>query len=97
MYDKNKNCSDAAIVHYIFMSGQVPVADLVKPHGNSKKNDIYSRTFTSTKQRMASTNVGTNELRSEIIEESGGIDKIDNLSSLPRSAQQINYERIKNK
>jgi hypothetical protein len=32
---------------------------------------------------MASTNVGTNELRSEIIEESGGIDKIDNLSSLP--------------
>ena len=65
--------------------------------GIPKKNELYSRTFTSTKQRMASTNVGTNELRSEIIEESGGIDKIDNLSSLPRSAQQINYERIKNK
>ena len=39
----------------------------------------------------------TNEFRSMIIRENGGIENIDNMSLLHRNNQQIHYQRNKNK
>ena len=97
MHDKFNNLCDVAILQYIFKDGPVSVKTLLKPHGNSKSDIVYSRHFESTKQKMSSTTCNTNEFRSMIIRENGGIENIDNMSVLPRNNQQIHYQRNKNK
>jgi len=84
------------IIYYIFKNGQVDGRKLVRPQGNSNtEGNFFSRTFQTTKDRMKTTAVPTDEFRSLIISENGGLANIDNTRVLPRNYKQLNYERVK--
>ena len=98
MHNRENKLCDVGIVHYMFKNGTVDIRKLLKPHGNSNSDgNMFSRTFQSTKDRMKTTDIPSNEFRSMIISENGGLSNIDNLSILPRNYKQLNYERSKEK
>jgi hypothetical protein len=93
----NKLCN-IGIIQYIFRNGPVNIRDLLRPHGHSNEDgNLFSRTYQSTKDKMRSVDVPTNQFRSLIINENGGLEQIDNISVLPRNYDQIFYERNKDK
>jgi len=94
---ENKLCN-IGIIQYIFRNGPVNIRDLLRPHGHSNEDgNLFSRTYQSTKDKMRSVDVPTNQFRSLIINENGGLEQIDNISVLPRNYDQIFYERNKDK